>query len=288
MSDEKTNPHGQTTGHVWDDTLAELTNPPPKWWMLGLHAGWILVVLYTLYYPSWPLVHSYFKGLAGWSSIKEYKEDLQEVETIRAPYEEKIAKLDAKAILADPELKEYVNRSAKVIFGDNCAACHGSGGQGSIAENPEQSGFPSLVDDDWLYGGTIEAIMQTITNGRKGMMPKMGGQQLTPEEIDSLAKSIYEGKVTKNPLFMAKGCVGCHGPDAKGMQALGSANLTDKIWRFRAKDQLASIKYTITHGVNDPTDPKTRNAEMPAWKHRLNETKIKKLAVYVHELGGGQ
>ena len=281
MSDEKTNPHGQTTGHVWDDTLAELTNPPPKWWMLGLHASWILVVLYTLYYPSWPLVNSYFKGLAGWSSIKEYKEDLQEVESIRAPYEEKIAKLDAKAILANPELKEYVNRSAKVLFGDNCAACHGSGGQG----NP---GFPSLVDDDWLYGGTIEAIMQSITNGRKGMMPKMGGQQLTAEEIDKLANAIYNGKVTEEPLYMAKGCVGCHGPDGKGMQALGSANLTDKIWRFRAEDQLASIKYTITHGVNDPTDPKTRKAEMPAWKDRLSETQIKKLAVYVHELGGGQ
>jgi cytochrome c oxidase cbb3-type subunit 3 len=278
---ENQNPHGQTTGHVWDDTLAELTNPPPKWWMLGLHASWILVVLYTLYYPSWPLVNSYFKGLAGWSAIKEYKKDLQEVEAIRAPYEEKIAKMDAKAILADTELKEYVTRSAKVLFGDNCAACHGSGGQG----NP---GFPSLADDDWLYGGTIEAIMATITNGRKGMMPKMGGMQLTPEEIDKLAKAIYEGNVTKEPLYMAKGCVGCHGPDGKGMPALGSANLNDKIWRFKAEDQLASIKYTITHGVNDPTDPKTRKAEMPAWKDRLTETQIKKLAVYVHQLGGGQ
>jgi len=280
MSD-KTNPHGQTTGHVWDDTLAELTNPPPKWWMLGLHASWILVLLYSIYYPAWPLLDTYTKGIAGWTAIKEYKKDLQEVEAIRAPYEEKIAKMDAKAILADAELKEYVTRSAKVLFGDNCAACHGSGGQG----NP---GFPSLVDDDWLYGGTIEAILQTITNGRKGMMPKMGGMQLTDEEIDKLAKAIYEGRVTEEPLYMAKGCVGCHGPDGKGMQALGSANLTDKIWRFQAEDQLASIKYTIKHGVNDPTDPKTRKAEMPAWKDRLSETQIKKLAVYVHQLGGGQ
>jgi len=278
---ENSNPHGQTTGHVWDDTLAELTNPPPKWWMWGLHASWILVLVYGIYYPAWPLLDTYTKGIAGWTSIKEYKEDLKEVEAIRAPYEEKIAKMDAKAILADAELKEYISRSAKVLFGDNCAACHGSGGQG----NP---GYPSLVDDDWLWGGTIEAILQTITAGRKGVMPKMGGMQLTAEEIDKLANAIYNGKVTEEPLYMAKGCVGCHGPDGKGMAALGSANLTDKIWRFKAEDQLASIKYTITHGVNDASDPETRKAEMPAWGGRLDETQIKKLAVYVHQLGGGQ
>jgi len=278
---ENSNPHGQTTGHVWDDTLAELTNPPPKWWMWGLHASWILVLVYGIYYPAWPLLDTYTKGIAGWTAIKEYKEDLKEVESIRAPYEQKLKGMSAAAILQDAELKEYVSRSAKVLFGDNCAACHGSGGQG----NP---GFPSLVDDDWLYGGTIDAIMQTITGGRKGMMPKMGGMQLTAEEIDKLANAIYNGKVTEEPLYMAKGCVGCHGPDGKGMQALGSANLTDKIWRFKAEDQLASIKYTITHGVNDASDPKTRKAEMPAWSGRLDETQIKKLAVYVHQLGGGQ
>ncbi len=288
MSEEKSNPHGQTTGHVWDENLAELTNPPPKWWMWGLHASWILVLVYGIYYPAWPLLDDYTRGIAGWSSIKEYKKDLQEVEAIRAPYEEKIKSMSAADILKDDQLKEYVTRSAKVLFGDNCAACHGSGGQGTIAEKPEQSAFPSLADDDWLWGGTIDAITQSITNGRKGMMPKMGGMQLTDAEIDKLANAIYNGKVTEEPLYMEKGCVGCHGPDGKGMQALGSANLTDKIWRFRAKDQLASIKYTIRHGVNDPTDPKTREAVMPAWKDRLDENQIKKLAVFVHQLGGGQ
>lgn len=278
---ENSNPHGQTTGHVWDESLAELTNQPPRWWMLGLHASWILVVLYTIYYPSWPLINSHFKGLVGWTAIGEYKKDLKEVEEVRAPFEQKLKGMNAAAILGDSQLKEYVNRSAKVLFGDNCAACHGSGGQG----NP---GFPVLVDDDWLYGGKIENIEQSIANGRHGIMPKMGGMQLTPGEIDTLANAIYNGTITKEPLYMAKGCVGCHGVDGKGVQPLGSANLTDKIWRFKAEDQLASIKYTITHGVNDASDPKTRQAQMPAWRGRLDETQIKKLAVYVHELGGGQ
>ncbi len=280
MSEDK-NRYGQTTGHVWDETLAELTNPPPKWWMLGLHASWILIVLYSLYYPTWPLISSHTKGMAGWTSISEFKKDMKEVQDVRAKYENKLPGMSAAAILADNELKNYVVRSAKVLYGDNCAACHGSGGAG----NP---GFPALVDDDWLYGGTIENIEQTITMGRKGMMPKMGGNQLTEAEIDKLANAIYNGTVTKEPLYAAKGCIGCHGPDGKGMAALGSANLTDKIWRFKAKDQLASIKYTIKHGVNDPSDPKTRNAEMPSWKGRLTDTQIKKLAVYVHQLGGGQ
>ena len=280
MSEDK-NRYGQTTGHVWDETLAELTNPPPKWWMLGLHASWILVLLYSLYYPTWPLINSHTKGLAGWTAIGEFKKDMKEVEDVRAKYENKLPGMTAAAILADNELKNYVVRSAKVLFGDNCAACHGSGGAG----NP---GFPALVDDDWLYGGKIENIEQSITMGRKGMMPKMGGNQLTDEEIDKLANAIYNGNVAKEPLYAAKGCIGCHGPDGKGMAALGSANLTDKIWRFKSKDQLASIKYTIKHGVNDPSDPKTRNAEMPSWKGRLTDTQIKKLAVYVHQLGGGQ
>jgi len=281
MSDDK-NPHGQTTGHVWDETLAELTNEPPKWWMWGLHASWIIVVLYTIYYPSWPLVTSHFKGLAGWTSIGEYKKDLATLDTVRAKYEDKLPGMTAAAILADDELSNYVVRSAKVLFGDNCAACHGTGGAG----NP---GYPVLVDDDWLWGGTIETIEQTVTMGRNGMMPKMGGAQLTDAEIDSLANAIHSGKVAEEPLFKNKACFGCHGADGKGNPMLGAPNLNDAIWRFRSKDQLASIKHTITHGVNDPTDKEARNAVMPRFGGtKLSETDIKKLTVYVHKLGGGQ
>ncbi len=76
--------------------------------------------------------------------------------------------------------------------------------------------------------------------------------------------------------------------DGKGKQVLGSADLTDSIWRFKEEDQLASVKYTIKHGVNFAGDPETRTAIMPSFKQRLSENDIKKLAVYVHQLGGGQ
>jgi len=269
------------TGHVWDDSLRELTNQPPKWWMIGFHASWILVLTYTILYPSWPLLESHTKGILGWTAIGEYKEDIKSIEQVRAKFEDKLPGMSVEAILADPEMTEYVKRSAKVLFGDNCAACHGSGGEG----NPN---FPVLADNDWLYGGDINTIHATITNGRMGMMPAKGGAPLTEDDIDSLANSIVEGTVASNALFTAKGCFACHGADGKGIQAMGSANLTDKVWRFASADQLASVKYTITHGVNDPSDPQTRNAVMPKFGGgKLSETDIKKLAVYVHQLGGG-
>ena len=85
---------------------------------------------------------------------------------------------------------------------------------------------------------------------------------------------------------MAQGCIGCHGMEGKGMQMMGAANLTDAIWRFTPGTE-ESVKYTISHGVNSGTK-ETLNAEMPSFQQQLSETDIKKLAVYVHKLGGGQ
>lgn len=275
---EQNNPYGApTTGHLWDDNLAELTNQPPKWWMIGLHASWILVLLYGIVYPMWPWFGGATQGLMGWTQIGEYKQDMAAIQSVRAQYEDKLPGMSASAILADSELSEYVVRSAKVLFGDNCAACHGGGGQG----NP---GYPNLVDDDWLYGGDIDTLVATVTNGRMGMMPAKAGVAMTEAEIDQLAAAVAKGEPTSSPLFMEKACFACHGMDGKGMHALGAPNLTDAIWRF-GDGSAESVKYTITHGVNDPADPQTRNAVMPKFGDRLNETDIKKLAVYVSKLG---
>lgn len=278
---DKTNPYGvPDTGHVWDDNLRELTNPPPKWWTIGLHASWIFVLAYGILYPMWPMVNSATEGFLGWTSIKEYKEDLQAIETVRGKYEQQLKGTELSAILGDRELTQYAVRSANVLFGDNCAACHGAGGQG----NP---GYPVLADDNWLYGGKVETIAQTIINGRQGSMPAKGGQQMTDAEINELATAISKAQPTSTPLFMEKGCFACHGPDGKGMEALGSADLTDQIWRF-GNGSVADVRYTITHGVNDPSSAQTRNAVMPSFGTKMTDTDIKKLAVYVHQLGGGQ
>lgn len=281
MSDNANPYSAPDTGHLWDDTLRELTNDPPKWWMMGFHASWILVLCYGLIYPMWPMLTTHTKGFTGWTSIKEYKQDLGAIEAKRAKYENQLPGMSAAAILADDELSNYVVRSAKVLFGDNCAACHGTGGQG----NPN---FPVLADDDWLYGGDINTIVTTITGGRNGIMTA-NAPMLSDAEADELADAVMAGNPTSTPLFTSKGCTACHGQDGKGLSFMGSANLTDGIWRFAAKDQRASVKQTILHGVNDPSDPQTRNAVMPKFGGtKLSDTEIKKLAVYVHKLGGGQ
>ncbi|AKH19236.1 cytochrome-c oxidase, cbb3-type subunit III [Sedimenticola thiotaurini] len=280
MADKNPFPGENNTGHIWDDDLRELNNPAPRWWMIAFWASILWWIAYGILYPMWPGLNSYTKGIMGWTQINEYKEGLDEVQQVRSVWESKLQGMTAKEILADEGLTSYTIASAKVLFGDNCAACHGSSGQGG----PD---FPVLVDDDWLYGGAIETIEQTITNGRKGIMTSHA-KLLTDEEIDKLAAAVMSGNPASEPLFMGKGCFACHGPDGKGMQALGSANLTDAVWRFKADDQLASVKQTIKHGVNDASDPLSREAEMPKFGDRLSENDIKKLAVYVYKLGGGQ
>jgi cytochrome c oxidase cbb3-type subunit 3 len=285
MADKNPFPGENNTGHIWDGNLRELKNPPPRWWTIAFWASVIWWIAYGIIYPMWPMGQEATKGVTGWTQIKEYQQGLEQIEAVRAPYESRIAEMSAQEILADDELREYTRASSRVLFGDYCAACHGAGGAGG-------PNYPVLADDDWLYGGSVDTIVQTLINGRKGVMPSHG-KVLSAEQIDQLAAYVVglsEGQDDEagKELYMSSGCLACHGMDGKGMQALGSANLTDAIWRFNERDRLASARYTIAHGVNDPSDPKTREAVMPAFGERLSKDEIKKLAVYVHTLGGGQ
>lgn len=295
------------TGHEWDG-IRELTNPPPRWWMIGLYLSGLVVLVYFILYPSIPLVKGNTKGILGWTQIEEYKRGVERIEQKRAPFEDRLAEMTAEEILADDEMRSYAVGSSRVLYGDNCAACHGTGGM-----PPEGSGYPILANDDWLWGGTIDKIVETLALGRQGMMP--GHKNLlTEEEVDGLVQFVIDaskGEPTEAgwQLYNDKGCVACHGADGKGQQALGSANLMDSVWRFSGEPE--EIRHTIVHGVNDSSDPETRIAIMPGWNEklavrleaerwdeepiydgtetqRLSETEIKKLAVYVHQLGGGQ
>lgn len=290
MSDQNPFPNENNTGHIWDENLRELTNEPPKWWMIGLWAGFAFVIGYYILYPAIPLVNTYTKGVLGWTSTGEYHKGRQAIEEIRAPFESRIATMSVDQVLADSELRDYSVRAARVLFADNCAACHGAGGQGgSDAEG--NALFPSLADDNWLWGGTIDRIHETITMGRNGNMPAHG--HLDDADITELARHIMALRQggTHPPgeaVFTGAGaCFACHGMDAKGNIFLGSANLTTRIVRF-GDGSLESIVRTIRHGVNAPGDPLTRTAEMPSFAGRLGESDIKKLAVYVHQFGGGQ
>ncbi len=281
MADKNPFPGENNTGHIWDDNIRELANPIPRWWMLSWWASCAWVVIYVVIYPSFPIGDKAPPGLLGWTQIEEFKEGMAEVEAIRAKYEDQIKGMTAEQILGDAGLSDYTVASVKVLFGDNCAACHGSGGQGA----PD---FPVIADDDWLYGGGVDKIEESITKGRKGMMPAHGSK-LSVEQIDTLANYVVglsEGKEDPagKALFMANACFACHGMTATGNQAMGAVNLTDSVWRF-TPGGVESAKHTITHGVNFPTDPETREAIMPSFADKLSANEIKKLAVYVYKLG---
>lgn len=280
----KNNPEqAADTGHSWDG-IRELTNPPPRWWMVAFHASWIWCIVYFVLYPSIPLVHSSTKGILGWTSVKEYKEAVAENNAIKAPYLKKLSAMSGQDILKDQELLNFSESAAKAVFGDNCAPCHGSGGQGTPGL------FPNLADDDWLYGGDINTIIETIHDGRQGNMPAFS-IELADREINKLADFVMalpQGKASEEgwALFNSSGCTGCHGDDARGQTFVGSANLTDQIWRFGGTRE--EVLRTIRYGVNQDDVENTRVAIMPSFGEKLSNETIKLLAVKVYSFGGGK
>ncbi len=297
-------PDEGNTGHIWDDDLRELDNPPPLWWMLSFYASFIMVIFYALYYPTIPLTDEmggFTKGVSGWTAYNEYQDDYKVLKDWRkakfADKEEQIASMSVADILKDDELKSYAVATSKMLFGDYCAACHGAGGAGDPISN-----FPVLADDDWLWGGSIQAIEASIKNGRIGNMPARGMMgNLTDQEVDDVTDyviALSEGKggdasvAAGKAVYMKGMCLACHGPAGKPMAPAGAANLTDQAWRFGSDRD--TIRGVIAYGVNVKKDGDylegTRQAVMPAFKERLPnaDVNVKRLAVYVHALGGGQ
>jgi cytochrome c oxidase cbb3-type subunit III len=276
-----------TTGHEWDG-IRELNTPLPRWWLITFYLTIIWAVGYWVLYPAWPLLWSNTQGVLHYSSRADVAVELANLEKIRG---DKMAALGAASLAdieRDPALLAMARARGKTVFGDNCAPCHGSGAAGA-------KGFPNLNDDDWLWGGTLDQIVQTITYGARSGNPKAHeGQMLAfgkegvlkPDQIVTVANYVrslsglptqpgYDAVAGKK--IFAENCVACHGEDAKGNPELGAPNLTDQIWLYGSGE--ATIIETITNG---------RAGVMPAWEGRLDPTTIKAMAVYVHSLGGGK
>lgn len=297
--------HANTTGHVWDDDLQEYNNPLPNWWLWAFYLTIIFSIVYWVLYPAWPMGKSFTKGMATitykndkgvektthWNTRSLLMKDLQDAREMQKPYFDKVAATPFDQIAKSPDLSNFVASAGKVMFSDNCAACHQSGGQGKAAF------APNLTDDDWIYGGSYEKVQASIVNGRHGIMPPKGGADLNDAEIDSIANYVLalSGEASDaakakagDELFHGKGaCIGCHGPEGKGNQDIGSANLTDKIWLWAdvpgagtPEKKATAVKAVIASGLN--------KGVMPAWGGRLSADQIKLLTVYVHDvLGGG-
>ena len=259
---------GKTMGHVWDETLEEYNNPMPKWW------SWLFVitVIFGLVYLAlYPGLGS-FKGVLGWTAVGQYNIERERMDATVKPLYDKYSAMDLQAIAGDKQAMEMGKR----LYLTYCMQCHGADARGA-------KGFPNLTDSDWQFGGEPAQIEQTIADGRMGMMPEHA--QLGADTIKDLANYVRSLSGLPNDsvraakgkeAFASAGCSGCHGPDAKGMQALGAPNLTDKVWLYGSSE--ATIIETITNG---------RQNKMPAWKEFLGDAKVHLLAAYVLSLGQG-
>jgi cytochrome c oxidase cbb3-type subunit 3 len=276
-----------TTGHEWDG-IKELNTPLPRWWINVFYATILWSIAYWIVYPAWPLISNYTTGIFGYSSRADVAQDLAALKTRRGEQAAALEKASLDDIRKSPEMLRIAMAQGKAAFGDNCAPCHGTGGAGS-------KGYPNLNDDEWLWGGTLANIQQTIQHGirstndgdtRIGDMMAFGKQGiLKKDEIEhvvdyarSLAKlELGKGDLAKGKELYATNCESCHGPEGKGNLDLGAPNLTDAIWLY-GSDRAAMIE-TVTNG---------RAGVMPAWAHRLDPVTIKSLTLYVHSLGGGK
>jgi len=304
MSSEKTKPTVQTTGHAWDGDIQEFNNPLPAWWLWTFYATAIFAIVYWVLYPAWPVGGDYTKGMMNeityttsegktktthWNTRALLLKDMQEARESQEKYLKDINASTFEQIRSDEEKSAFAYSMAKVIFADNCAACHQTGGDGVIGF------YPNLLDDAWLWGGSFSKIQESIEKGRNGVMPGFKGR-LTEKQTSDVAEYVLSlsgnevnaSEVKRGKAIFANegGCAACHGANAKGLPFIGSANLTDKIWTIADVAGAATAEAKKATVVNVIKNGKTR--EMPAWKDRLSATEIKMLTFYVHELGGGK
>jgi cytochrome c oxidase cbb3-type subunit III len=258
-----------TTGHVWDDDLAEYNNPMPRWWVWLFYLTIVFSLVYLVFYPGL----GSFSGSFGWSSQKQFDEEMAKANQQFGPLYDKYLKMDLTAVAADTQAQQMGQR----LFLNHCAQCHGTDGGGS-------RGFPSLRDSDWLWGGTPELIKTSIADGRMGVMPPMGAAVGTDEDVQDVANYVLSlsGRTHDQPRaqrgkekFVT--CAACHGAEGKGNQALGAPDLTDKIWLYGGSE--AAIIEVITKG---------RNGIMPPQRELLGDAKVHLLAAYVLHLSKGE
>lgn len=277
----------ETTGHSWDG-IQEFNNPLPRWWLWTFYLTIIWAIGYTIAYPAWPLIAGATPGVLGASTRADVAAEIKRYEDANAPVEAKLVATDLGAIASDPDLANYTANAGGAVFRTWCAQCHGSGAAGNV-------GYPNLLDNDWLWGGTIDDIHTTITHGirnttdsdaRYSEMPKFGADGLLePEQIDQVVQYVLEisgqehdaALADEGATLFADNCASCHGEDGKGDRTVGAPNLTDAIWLYGGDRD--ALTQTVTYA---------RFGVMPSWQGRLSEADIRAVASWVHSRGGGE
>ena len=285
---KKKNQEPDTTGHEWDG-IQEYNNPLPRWWVWIFYATIVWGIWYTIAYPAWPMISGATEGYKGWSTRANVAEEIAEAEAANAAINEKLASVELASITGDDELQGYARSAGEAVFNTWCVQCHGREGGGAV-------GYPTLSDDDWLWGGTMEDIHTSVTVGirdasdedwlRQSEMPAFGADELlTDEEIDQVVNYVMSlsgepqdaSKVAAGETVYLDNCAACHGENGGGDQMQGAPNVADAIWLYGG--DYDTLMETVTY---------SRYGAMPPWKDRLSEAEIRAVSAYVHQLGGGE
>lgn len=288
MAVEERDPHTGylTTGHEWNG-ITELNTPVPRAVYFFLIATILFSVGYWILMPAWPLGVSFTKGLLGIDQREIVTQSLREATLERSAWTKRIEAESFDHIRADAGLMKVVRETGRTLFGDNCAACHGTNAKGS-------KGFPNLTTSAWLWGGSPEKIAETIrvgvnsghANARSSQMLAFGRDQvLKRNDIDnvvayvrSLSAAVAVGgmqakAVEAGRAVFAANCASCHGDEGKGNPELGAPDLTDNVWLYGGDE--GSIHATVWGG---------RQGLMPSWESRLSALDRKILTLYLVDL----
>lgn len=276
-----------TTGHEWDG-IRELTTPVPNWWLITWFASIAVALLYVVFFPSFAGVGWVARGTLDNTARRELAAELASIAAGKAEITRKLSDTPIADIAADQDLAAFAWQGGRAAFAVNCIACHGAGGGGQLGQ------FPSLIDDDWLWGGSLEAIAQTVTHGirnddpdsRSSEMPAFG-EILSDAEMSDVADYVVSlstpdsgaspEAIARGKLVYTTNCEGCHQPGGTGGRDFGAPRLNDAIWLY------GSGKQAILRQLHKP-----RLGVMPTFGARLDPATIKMLAIYVHSLGGGE
>lgn len=276
----------ETTGHSWDG-IEELNTPLPRWWLWTFYATLFWGVIYTILFPAWPFLSGATTGLLGYSTRGEVAAEIARVERSNSALTESLTEIDLAALETNADLNRFAVQAGRSVFAAHCSQCHGAGAAGVVA-----SGYPNLLDDDWLWGGTIEDIAFTVRHGirneddpdaRYSLMPAfdwMDEAELgaVTHHVRSLSGLDHDVAAAANgeALFLDN-CSACHGERGLGDREQGAPNLADAIWlRGGTHEDILRQLVAPRHGV------------MPPWGARLGEADVRAVSAYVHGLGGGE
>ncbi|MCG9640597.1 c-type cytochrome [Vibrio sp. Isolate34] len=255
--------HDHTIG-TFDD-IEEKDAPPPKLLFVSYAVAFLLSAGYLVLYP----------GLGEWEGLVDWEQSDDKLSSPSTTLNEQFAQTSETTLEGLAAIPEIVN-SGQILFQTHCAACHRDNAQG-------QKHFPNLIDQDWLYGGSDEAVIHSIAKGRNGAMPGWS-EIMRPDEVAKVSyylaslnqrhTDVPEVKVKVGKELFAKYCSSCHADGSIANPAIGVPDLSDDIWLHGGS--IEEIQHTINKGLNNL---------MPAFDKQLSENEILALGAYIRHAG---